>query len=119
MKYKRIKHLGMLQNAINRMFNNSFKIKGWTIALVGIPMALANKDRDLIVMIFCVVVVLLFWFLDTFYLHIERKYKVIYGYVRRKKIENINYSMNIADIEMTSLLKFYKSWKEKLKKYLM
>jgi len=31
---EKIAHLGFIQGAINRMGNNSFLVKGWTVALV-------------------------------------------------------------------------------------
>lgn len=43
-----IAHLGFVQNVINRLGNNSFLIKGWTVALTAAIFALANSKSNLI-----------------------------------------------------------------------
>lgn len=43
---KKLKHLEMIQAVINRMANNSFMLKGWTVTLVAGIFALASKDAD-------------------------------------------------------------------------
>ena len=40
------KHLGFIQEVINRMANHSFLIKGWTITLVVALFALSSRSSD-------------------------------------------------------------------------
>ncbi len=41
---KKIKHLEMIESIIERMGNNSFQLKGWTVTLVTIIGALSAKE---------------------------------------------------------------------------
>ena len=45
---KILKHLEFIQNTINRMSTNSFIIKGWAIALVGIILGLNKLEGNYI-----------------------------------------------------------------------
>ena len=42
----KLKHLEFIQGVINRMGQNSFLIKGWTVTLVAALFALAAKDSN-------------------------------------------------------------------------
>lgn len=93
MNEKKIKHLELIQAVINRMANNSFLIKGWCVTLVAAILALANKDmnRGFIVVIF--IPILMFWFLDTFFLKQEKLFRDLYNEVRLKNEDEIDFSM--------------------------
>ena len=67
----KIKHLEMIESVVQRMADNSFKLKEWTVAMLA------------------------FWFLDSLYLQLERKYRELYNYVREKQ-EEIDFSMDIS-----------------------
>ena len=43
---KKIKHLELIENVIERMARNSFQLKGWAMSLVALVGALASKDED-------------------------------------------------------------------------
>ena len=77
----KIKHLEMIQSIISRMSQNSFSLKGWTITLVAGIFALAAKDANLSFFLISYVPIILFWFLDSYYLQMERKYRVFYNYL--------------------------------------
>ena len=42
----KVKHLEMIENIIQRMANNSFRLKGWSVALVGVIGAFASQGSD-------------------------------------------------------------------------
>ena len=46
---QKMKHLELIQEVIKRMANNSFLLKGWTVTLVTGILALASKDRCVLV----------------------------------------------------------------------
>jgi hypothetical protein len=74
-----IKHLEMIQKAIDRMGSNSFQMKSWMLvvatALLGSYANTGNKNFVLLA-IFPTVI---FWFLDAYYLQQERKFRGIYN----------------------------------------
>ena len=93
---KKLKHLEFIQNAINRMANNSFIIKGWCITLVVALIALLEKEninKDYIP--FSFIPLLFFWFLDAFFLKTERQYRRLYADVSKKGKKEIDFSMDI------------------------
>ena len=74
-----LKHLEFIQNVITRMNTNSFQIKGWSVTLVSALLAIfatTKNDYFVLVAIFPAVV---FWFLDTYYLMQERKFRGLYN----------------------------------------
>ena len=90
------KHLEMIQNVITRMANNSFMLKGWAVTLVAGIFALASNDANKIFFLIAYVPIITFWGLDASYLRQERLYRKLYDDVRKKKEEDIDFSMNEA-----------------------
>lgn len=78
MNNEKIKHLEFIQDVISRMAHNSFMIKNWcitvTIALLAISTNIGNVVFAIITIFTCVV----FWFLDSYYLREERRYRILY-----------------------------------------
>lgn len=96
-----IKHLEFIQNIITRMNTNSFQIKEWMITIVSALLALfASSDKESVLYIFVAIVpTLIFWFLDSYYLQQERKYRGLYNDVRELLIPE-NQQDNITDFSM-------------------
>ena len=94
----KIKHLEMIENIIQRMAGNSFQLKGWAVTLVGIIGAFSSQGSDKRFFLLTFVPLIAFWFLDSFYLMLERKYKVMYKNVCDKEEDKIDFSMNLEDI---------------------
>ena len=94
---KKLKHLEFIQNAINRMANNSFIIKGWCITLVVALIALLEKENiNKNYIPFSFIPLLFFWFLDAFFLKTERQYRRLYADVSKKGKKEIDFSMDIT-----------------------
>lgn len=75
----KIKHLEFIQNIINRMNSNSFFIKGWALTIVAALLAL-YADREKISYIYVAFLpTIAFWFLDSYYLQMERKFRGLYN----------------------------------------
>ncbi len=102
----KIKHLEFIQNVINRLANNSFLIKGWTItvSLTGFGFFVTKKEPKFLFLI--VFSVLVFWILDSYYLHREKKFRNLYEFLianssgNNKRLGNL--SMDTTKINKTS-----------------
>lgn len=90
----KLKHLEMIQGIINRMASNSFALKGWAVTLVAGIFALASKDSDKIYFLIAYVPIVVFWFLDSYYLLQERLFRSLYGKVRQLPENKIDFDMN-------------------------
>ena len=94
---KKLKHLEFIQNAINRMANNSFIIKGWCITLAAALIALLEEENiNKNYIPFSFIPLLFFWFLDAFFLKTERQYRRLYADVSKKGKKEIDFSMDIT-----------------------
>lgn len=97
MSSEKMKHLEFIQAVITRMNQNSFQIKTWMITIVSALLALsAGSDNKLYVGI-AIFSVIIFWFLDSYYLQMERKSRGIYNDVaeispddQRKEIKDFD-----------------------------
>lgn len=66
-------HLNMHQDIINRMAANSSNCKTWVITLLAALTALqASMEKIMLYGWFVIVIVAMFWYLDAFYLMLER-----------------------------------------------
>ena len=97
--YDQVKHLEFIQSAITRMAQNSFMCKGWTItlfsALVVIGYSISKPLPEYYPWIFYVVL-LSFWFLDSYYLRLERLFRKLYDDVRTNDYTLNPYSMVVV-----------------------
>lgn len=89
---EKIKYLEMIQNIIQRMTNNSFLMKGWTVTLIVAVFVLSDKAMNPNYFWIAYVPVIVFWFLDSYYLLLERRYIFLYNEVRNRdeKIDSIS-----------------------------
>jgi len=78
------------------MAANSFLVKGWTIALVAALLAIGSDKLTFSYLVIVLVPVILFWWLDAFYLHQETLYRKLYEIVASKKDQDIDFNMNAA-----------------------
>ncbi len=88
----KLEHLKLLQAVITRMASNSFMVKGWCVTLVSALLALSAKDARFMVFV-AYLPVLMFWWLDAFFLHQERLFRELYDHVREKSGEASDFSM--------------------------
>ncbi len=89
------KEIDLIQGVINRMANNSFLLKGWLITLIAIVLALSKDtimihDITYLGIIICLPV-LVFWYLDAFFLHKEKCYRKLYEWVIQNRENNVEY----------------------------
>jgi len=102
------KELDLIQSVIKRMASNSFKVKAWMMAIIGGVVAISesavfsdgsksiSEPAAIFVSLFLVMLVLVFWYLDAFFLQTERRYRNLYQWVvkYRQQTEEYLYDMN-------------------------
>ena len=91
------KEIDLIQACINRMAQNFFIVKGWTITLITVILALLPEKID--IRLLCAIVIVAtvcFWYLDAFFLRTERLYRWKYEWViaNRPKSEEYCYDLN-------------------------
>ena len=91
---KKLKHLELIQNVINRLANSSFFLKGWTVIFVAAVLGFATKDSKPHYVWLAAIPTFSFWFLDGFYLNQERLFRRLYDTVRETDEDEIDFSMN-------------------------
>jgi len=102
---EKIAHLGFIQAVINRMGNNSFLVKGWTVVLVAAIFALAAKDSNPKFVFIALVPTVAFWVLDAYYLHQERLFRGLYEGVAAGKINSDTFTMSTEGIKVATTLR--------------
>ena len=98
----KIRHLEMIQGIINRMAGNSFALKGWAVTLVAGIFVLAGKDTDKLYFLVAYIPVVVFWWLDAYYLLQERLYRSLYEKVRNIDEKDIDFSLKATATEFDS-----------------
>ena len=73
-----LKEIEIIQDIIKRMAFNSFMIKGWTITLVVVTLLLKGAKYQVLI---AFIPLLVFWFLDAYFLRQERMYRKLYDWV--------------------------------------
>jgi len=99
------KEIDLIQGVITRMANNSFLLKGWIVSLVAVLLALTNQiivANNLSYFNFILILpVLIFWYLDSFYLHKEKCYRRLYDWTIANRLSSNEflYSMDYRRFE--------------------
>lgn len=96
MTENQIKHLEFIQNIISRMNSNSFQIKEWMITIVSALLALYASSSKIIYVFVAIAPTLVFWFLDSYYLQQERKFRGLYADVINPEKSIPSFSMDIS-----------------------
>ncbi len=91
----KLKHLDFIQDAIKRMANNSFLLKGWAVTLVLALFALLRGDEvepnDFLIGLLPVAV---FWLLDGYFLYQEKLFIRLYNKIRVSDEKDVDFSMD-------------------------
>ena len=90
------KEIDLIQSCINRMAQNSFIVRGWAITLITFALALISKSIDLKLLCgILLVVAICFWYLDAFFLKMERMYRWKYEWVITNRQHNDAYQFDL------------------------
>jgi hypothetical protein len=95
-------HLEMIQGVINRLSNNSFLLKGWSVVLVSGLFALAAKDSKPLFIYLAYFPCVVFWGLDGYFLWQERRFRALYDAVRKVDAQSIDYSMDTSQVSSSA-----------------
>jgi hypothetical protein len=79
MSDEEMKHLEFIQSIITRMNANSFLLKGWSITITAALLALYAGGQNAAFIVIAIIPMVIFWFLDTYYLQQERQFRGIYN----------------------------------------
>lgn len=79
MSDEKMKHLEFIQNVITRMNTNSFQIKSWSVTISSALLAIYASTKNYWFILAAVFPTTIFWFLDTYYLSQERKFRGLYN----------------------------------------
>ena len=96
---KKLKHLELIQNVINRLANSSLFLKGWTVIFVAAVLGFATKDSKPMYVWLAAIPTLSFWILDGYYLNQERLFRRLYNVVRETDEDAIDFSMNTVSFK--------------------
>lgn len=90
------KEIDLIQSCINRMAQNSFIVKGWAISLIAVILALLSEDFNIkILSIVGIIISICFWYLDGFFLKMEKLYRWKYEWVIEKRLSSDRYCYDL------------------------
>jgi hypothetical protein len=95
----KIAHLGFIQAIITRMGLNSFLLKGWSVTLVAAIFALAAKEVDRRFVLLAFFPIAVFWLLDAFFLHQEKRFRTLYELVALGKVDSDQFTLDTKGIK--------------------
>ena len=82
-----LKEMDIIQSCISKVEQNSFIVKGWSISIVAVILALSPEDLNhRFLSVALAVVTLSFWFLDAFFLRVDRLYRWKYDWVINNRL---------------------------------
>lgn len=98
------KEIDLIQSCIERMSKNSFSCKGWNLTLVAGTFSLVPENINkwyICIIILCID--LCFWWMDSFFILQEQKYRDKYEWIIQKRIEGNSdflYDLNPNNVNM-------------------
>jgi len=99
---KKLKHLELIQGVVNRLAEDSFRIKGWTVILISaLLVLLAREGGRFDFAPIGLVPILIFWGLDGYFLQQERLFRDLYDHIRTLNEDDIDFSMDTSAFGQT------------------
>ena len=86
------KEVTLCQDIIRRMAGNSFLVKGWTLTLVVAVMLLKTPGSQSYL---AFIPLLLFWFLDGYFLRQERLYRKLYEWIIANRADSEEHLLDL------------------------
>ena len=96
---KREAHLAMIQGVINRLAQNSFLLKGWSVLLVSALLAVAASSSEDWILPVAFLPTAAFWGLDGYYLRQERLFRRLYNHAREVEDAEVDYGMDTGPFQ--------------------
>ncbi len=88
LKQYMLKEVDIIQDIIKRLAFNSFMIKGWAITLVVVTLLLKGTEYQVWI---AFIPLLIFWFLDAYFIWQERMYRKLYDWVINNRLKKDEY----------------------------
>ena len=80
------------------MASNSFYLKGWNVTVIAAIVALSFEESDWKIYACALVLNVVFWFLDAYYLKQEKLFRELYDKVSKISDDNlVDFSMNTSE----------------------
>ena len=97
----RLRHLDTLQGVINRLSQNSFAIRGWSVTLTSAILAFSSTQGNVrgALILLALVPAWIFWGLDAYYLRQERLFRQLHAAAARRLID-VNSHPDIEPFDM-------------------
>lgn len=94
-------YFNMIQRVIIRLGQNSFQIKAWSATIFAAILVVTFSFMNILIYIVLLIVIAMFWYLDSYYLQQERLFRRLYN----KKLdqyhnENEKVKMKIFDMNI-------------------
>jgi len=96
---KREAHLAMVQGVINRLAQNSFLLKGWSVLLISALLAVAASSSEDWILPVAFLPAVAFWGLDGYYLRQERLFRRLYDHARQADDDDVDYGMDTGPFQ--------------------
>lgn len=92
------KEIDLIQANINRMSDKSFKCKSWLLAIIAAVIAIIPEKVDTFLIATAIALFdVCFWWLDSYYIKLERLYRRKYEWViekRKNGVRDLMYDLN-------------------------
>lgn len=84
--------IGLLQDTINRMANNSANCKNWLLGIVSASIALVASNSEIVnLLLILPFMIILFYWLDSYYLKLENNFRQVEKeFVKAHNKENVS-----------------------------
>jgi hypothetical protein len=89
-----VEYLKMIQSVINRLAQNSFHAKSWSVAAVTAMLAFTSRSSQAASYALALFPAFCFWVLDAYYLRQERLFRALYSSAAAGDV--LPYSMDLA-----------------------
>ena len=89
------KHLEFIQGVINRLSSNTFLFKGWSITIIVAVFTAMVTTQNYNLLWLNLGAIIIFWFIDAYYLMLEQAYRKLYDKVAETDAEKIDYKMSV------------------------
>lgn len=92
-------HARLIQDVITRMAQNTFTIKSLGLTILSAIITLGIKENKNDLLLLSMVISLVFWCLDGYYLMLERKFRRLYELMLSGRIPDLSLdTSNVIDI---------------------
>lgn len=98
--------LGFIQDIVSRLSQKSFLVKGWSLSIVAVLGIMLDKTKFNTSLAFVICIcIFIFWFLNAYYLHTERLYRILYAEKISLKDDTNMLSLDLETIKNNKELK--------------